>query len=321
MAVALLDDATLALLRQAADFTSKEDITDLDCATSQVLSIKAIVNELRLLREKLTLASGETAGTGASALPESAFAQAMASLQITDKVQLATAIRESMRLICLELAEAYQRLFAQGGLTLAGLQDTTITTPADLELVQYDNVSSKWVNRTAVASGLVVGPVSATDNALARFDLTTGKLIQNSVIITDDLGNIIGVNTIDSVFIGPTAPPAPVDGVLWLDTSVPSSAAGAGTLPVTTITSDTILTSSEVVVLCDAILGAITVTLPAASASEGKRYYIKKLDASANSVIVEGNASETIDGGLTAEITSQYQSITIVCDGENWSIL
>ncbi len=36
-------------------------------------------------------------------------------------------------------------------------------------------------------SGDVVGPASATDNAIARFDLTTGKLIQNSAVtISDD---------------------------------------------------------------------------------------------------------------------------------------
>ena len=41
--------------------------------------------------------------------------------------------------------------------------------------------------------GDVVGPSSATDNAVARFDATTGKLIQNSVVIIDDLGNQSGV--------------------------------------------------------------------------------------------------------------------------------
>lgn len=41
--------------------------------------------------------------------------------------------------------------------------------------------------------GDVVGPSSATDNAVARFDATTGKLIQNSVVIIDDSGNQSGV--------------------------------------------------------------------------------------------------------------------------------
>jgi hypothetical protein len=38
------------------------------------------------------------------------------------------------------------------------------------------------------AGGDVVGPSSATDNAVARFDTTTGKLIQNSAATIDDSG-------------------------------------------------------------------------------------------------------------------------------------
>src|ERR1041385_8535186 len=38
--------------------------------------------------------------------------------------------------------------------------------------------------------GDVVGPSSATDNAIARFDSATGKLIQNSVVILSDAGAI-----------------------------------------------------------------------------------------------------------------------------------
>jgi len=37
---------------------------------------------------------------------------------------------------------------------------------------------------------VVSGPASATDNAVARFDATTGKLIQNSVVTIDDAGSI-----------------------------------------------------------------------------------------------------------------------------------
>lgn len=40
--------------------------------------------------------------------------------------------------------------------------------------------------------GDVVGPASSTDNAAARFDGTTGKLIQNSTFIIDDSGNVTG---------------------------------------------------------------------------------------------------------------------------------
>ena len=46
------------------------------------------------------------------------------------------------------------------------------------------------------ASGDVVGPASATDNAIVRFDGTTGKLVQNSGVTIDDSGNmVVSVNS------------------------------------------------------------------------------------------------------------------------------
>lgn len=46
------------------------------------------------------------------------------------------------------------------------------------------------ITNTSPGSGDVVGPASSTDNALARFDGTTGKLIQNSNAILTDTGNL-----------------------------------------------------------------------------------------------------------------------------------
>lgn len=40
-------------------------------------------------------------------------------------------------------------------------------------------------------TGDVVGPASATDNAIARFDATTGKLIQNSAVTISDTGSLV----------------------------------------------------------------------------------------------------------------------------------
>lgn len=47
------------------------------------------------------------------------------------------------------------------------------------------------------AGGDVVGPASATDNAIARYDLATGKLIQNSTVLLDDNGKLGQVDAID----------------------------------------------------------------------------------------------------------------------------
>ncbi len=57
-------------------------------------------------------------------------------------------------------------------------------------------VSGTWPNQTinASANGDVTGPGSSTDNAVARFDSTTGKIIQNSGVVINDSGEVtVGV--------------------------------------------------------------------------------------------------------------------------------
>ena len=50
-----------------------------------------------------------------------------------------------------------------------------------------------------LGGGDVAGPASATDNAVARFDGTTGKLIQNSTVtIADTTGDIAGASSLTS---------------------------------------------------------------------------------------------------------------------------
>jgi hypothetical protein len=53
-----------------------------------------------------------------------------------------------------------------------------------------------WANASS-GTGDVVGPASSTDNAFARFDLTTGKLLQNSNATLSDAGAPIFVGSVD----------------------------------------------------------------------------------------------------------------------------
>jgi len=76
------------------------------------------------------------------------------------------------------------------------------------------------------------------------------------------------------------------------------------------------------VILCDASGGAFTVTLPEATGgADGRVFHIKKVDASANAVTVDGHAAETIDGAATQALSAQYDSIMLVSDGTEWWIL
>lgn len=58
-----------------------------------------------------------------------------------------------------------------------------------------DNGSGS-VTFTPSGTGDVVGPASSTDNAIVRFDLATGKLVQTSSVLISDTWDITGANSI-----------------------------------------------------------------------------------------------------------------------------
>ncbi len=101
---------------------------------------------------------------------------------------------------------------------------------------------------------------------------------------------------------------------------------GAIGLAIETVTGNTTLDKTHSTVLVNAS-GNVTITLPTAASSYnntdgiGRIYRIKKIDVDADTVTIDGNSSETIDGGTTAVITKQHETITIQSDGTEWWIL
>lgn len=89
-----------------------------------------------------------------------------------------------------------------------------------------------------------------------------------------------------------------------------------GLTTVTKTSSATLATSGEEIVICDPTSGDVTLTLPASSNTLVYRFH--KKTASPNKCIIDGNASETIDGQLTQELFDQFTSFQIAGDGSNW---
>jgi len=73
---------------------------------------------------------------------------------------------------------------------LVDVSDTTDSPEGSTKKIQAQYVGG--------GTGDVTGPASSTDHALARFHLATGKIIQNSVIIVDDSGNVSGMGTLSA---------------------------------------------------------------------------------------------------------------------------
>ena len=78
---------------------------------------------------------------------------------------------------------------------------------------------------------------------------------------------------------------------------------------------------SDNLIRCDCTSNNITVNLPAASTCTGLELIIKKIDVSANTVTIDANASETIDGTLTKSIVSQYSRFRIMSNGTSWDVV
>ena len=84
------------------------------------------------------------------------------------------------------------------------------------------------------------------------------------------------------------------------------------------LSANTLLDGTHNTVHVDATTGNITISLPAASSCTGRSYTVAKSDASANSVTIDPNSTETINGKTTIVLSGQYDWLELRSDGTNW---
>jgi hypothetical protein len=174
----------------------------------------------------------------------------------------------------------------------------------DGKLYYKDNTGTvKLLASSSGAAGDVVGPASATDNAIARFDGTTGKLIQNSAVtIADTTGNMTGVGTLSSGAITTT-------GVL----TVP---AGTVSLPAITTTGDTntgiFFPAADTIAFTDGGVESLRITSTGGVSfgTTGTAY-----GTSGQVLTSQGNATPTWTTPTTGTVTSVTGTSPVVSSG------
>lgn len=97
------------------------------------------------------------------------------------------------------------------------------------------------------------------------------------------------------------------------------SVSQAARFPLSTVTSNTTLSTGNYTVICDTTVGAVTVTLPTAASSAGRIYIIKRTGA--NNVIIDPDGSELIDGVATKTLSTDMSAVTIQSDSVGWFII
>lgn len=168
------------------------------------------------------------------------------------------------------------------------------------------------LNNTIISGGLV--PKGAYDNSV---DYAVGDSV-------DYQGSsyVMHTNAVAGVL--------PTDTTKWQilaskgDTGA-TGAAGAdgGSYTValqTTATRNETTTSGTIVILCDCTSNAITVNLPTAVGNTAT-FIVKKIDSSSNTVTIDAFSTQTIDGGSTAVLQVQNESLSLVSDNTNIRII
>lgn len=182
-----------------------------------------------------------------------------------------------------------------GAGVLSALGDVVLTSPTNGQTLSYNGTN--WVNGSGGA-GDVTGAASSTDNAITRFDGTTGKVIQNSNVTLDDTGNIVSLNSIQ-FNTSPTVPTA--TGAMYWD-------AGNGTPSVNIDADVTLQVGQEMLALAYNGSGA-TITngsVVAVSGAQGQRPRVVLADADSEALSAPtlGIATEDIANGAEGFITT-----------------
>lgn len=85
--------------------------------------------------------------------------------------------------------------------------------------------------------------------------------------------------------------------------------------PVKRVTTNYTVDLNDSIILVDATAGNVTITLQAALQWEQKRLVVKKIDSSVNTVTIDANSTELIDGAATKVISTQYTSHEFTSQG------
>jgi hypothetical protein len=115
-------------------------------------------------------------------------------------------------------------------------------------------------------------------------------------------------------------PPVVQDQALarWLDKLTDTINGLPSFSSATLITSSFTPLAGNMMIYADASASTVTVNLPSWATMDNTMYWIKKVDASANGVVVDPVGAVTIDGAATLSTVTQYVSYTVHLMGGNF---
>ena len=218
-----------------------------------------------------------------------------------------------------------------GASTLGALTDVDVTGAVATNVLKYDGAN--WVDGSVAYSEVTGTPTLATVATTGAYSDLTGTPTLATVATTGAYSDLTGTPTLGTaaaldvgtsannvVQLDGTAKLPAVDGSQL--TNLPS---GGGSAPSVTVSSPSVdQTLSAPSGIEEAYIYTPTTDInvnlvAAATCGSGFKYQIK--NRSTNTITIDPNGSETIDGSTTLNISTQEANLTLITDGSNWFII
>ena len=90
---------------------------------------------------------------------------------------------------------------------------------------------------------------------------------------------------------------------------------------VRSVSASTTILTGDYAILANSTAAFINVSLPAAATATGRIYFVKRVNAGANNVVISPVGAEGIDGAQFHTLTAQYQRVEFISSGTTWFII
>ena len=215
---------------------------------------------------------------------------------------------------------AYPLVFTEGAQT-AGTLGLALNTA--LNYNPNDGLLSSSAGAEFVGASRFVGALGVTGATTLAGKLSSsagGQFVGNSIFggtlsvsgattLAGNLSSSAGLQYVGAALLGSTLG---VSGAVSMD--------GGANLKVKTYTGAASIGTAAIVHVVSGGTAALTMTLPAIGTS-GRWYAVKRHNNMSGNVVVDGNASELIDGNTSITLSSAGASVYLVDDGTQWTIL
>lgn len=153
------------------------------------------------------------------------------------------------------------------------------------------------------------------------------SILSNDLTVSDTVRVLIGDNSRKISLQEFSEAQQPVLENLGFVTTSDSPSGFSQIRNVSTITTNYTLTLDDSILLCDTTIGPITITLPLAvnawnaTGSYGQQFTIKRITTDSNSVIINPDAADLLDGGTITLSGPLLTKTTFISDGSNWWVI